>query len=63
MDKKPAEPENLVTCDVCLKEIPHSVATSHEAKEYVHHFCGIECYARWQQGHPKDNTGKPKTSG
>ena len=44
----PKEPEN-VACEVCLKEIPESVAVSQEGNEYVHHFCGIECYDQWRQ--------------
>lgn len=63
MEKKPAEPETLVACEVCLKEVPASAVTSHEAHEYVHHFCGIECYARWQAKGQKTSNGKPKPSG
>jgi len=50
MTKKPTpkEPEN-VTCDICLAEIPESVAMSSEADEYTQHFCGIECYTRWRE--------------
>lgn len=43
----PVEPE-LVTCDVCLAEIPGSAAVSQEADEYAHHFCGIDCYSQWK---------------
>lgn len=39
-----------VVCEVCLKEIPRSVAQSLEGAEYVYHFCGSECYAQWQAG-------------
>ena len=38
----PKEPE-LVACEVCLKEIPKSVALSSEADEYSQHFCVLEC--------------------
>ncbi len=41
------EPEGVVACEVCLKEIPRSVAHSHEGAEYVYHFCGADCYAEW----------------
>ena len=44
----PKEPDN-VTCDVCLTEIPESVAMSSEADEYTQHFCGIECYKKWRE--------------
>lgn len=38
----------IVACSVCLAEIPHSVAKSHEGAEYVYYFCGDACYARWK---------------
>jgi hypothetical protein len=49
MTKKPTpkEPDN-VACEVCLAEIPESVATNSEADEYAHHFCGTECYKKWR---------------
>ena len=50
----PTEPENLA-CEICLEEIPESVANSHEADEYTQHFCGIECYSIW-----KSETGSEK---
>lgn len=37
-----------VACEICLKEIPRSVAQSHEGTDYVYHFCGAECYQQWQ---------------
>lgn len=43
----PTEPEN-VSCSICLKEIPESVAMSSEADEYTQHFCGTECYQKWR---------------
>ena len=44
----PKEPEN-VSCDVCLTEIPDSVAMSGEGDEYTQHYCGIECYDKWRE--------------
>jgi hypothetical protein len=44
----PSDPD-LVPCRVCLKEIPVSEATSEEAVDYVLHFCGLECYAKWEK--------------
>lgn len=41
--------EELVACDICLKEVPLSEATTPEAVDYVAHFCGLECYAKWQK--------------
>jgi hypothetical protein len=51
------EPEH-VSCEVCRKEIPESTAMSHEAEEYIIHFCGIECYSEWQKERPEDASNK-----
>ena len=42
--------EGPVACEVCLKEIPRSVARSLEGVDYVYHFCGQQCYEKWQAG-------------
>lgn len=42
------EEPTAVACEVCLKEIPKSVAQSHEGPDYVYYFCGADCYQRWQ---------------
>ena len=47
------EPE-LVSCKVCLKEVPKSEANSAEAQEYVMYFCGVDCYDQWQKGEDSD---------
>lgn len=39
---------DILECEVCLKEIPVSEAKMAEADEYVYHFCGLDCYARWR---------------
>lgn len=44
----PTEPQ-LVQCDVCLTEIPQSVAKTAEGPDYIHHFCGIDCMERWKE--------------
>ncbi len=44
----PSEPIR-VGCEVCLKEIPQSVAMTEEGKDYVHYFCGLECYTSWKK--------------
>jgi len=49
----PVEPEHI-SCEICLKEIPESEAMSHEAEEYVIHFCGIECYSQWHKENPPE---------
>jgi hypothetical protein len=38
-----------LACQICLTEIPASVANSLEGKDYVHYFCGAECYAEWEE--------------
>lgn len=45
---KPTE-ETLVECETCLKEIPASGAQSVETSDYVHYFCGLECYTQWKE--------------
>lgn len=44
----PENPEPL-DCERCLTDIPPSVAQSYEGPDYVHYFCGLECFTRWQQ--------------
>ena len=39
----------LIACDICLKEIPASAAKNEETSDYVFHFCGIDCYAKWKE--------------
>lgn len=53
----PEEPEH-VACKVCMKQIPKDVAKSFEGDEYVLHFCGLECYAQWQQQEQQENKKK-----
>ena len=40
--------EDTVSCQVCLKEVPVSEATSAEGAEYFLYFCGAECFAQWE---------------
>ncbi len=46
----------LIACEMCMKEVPATEATSSEAMDYVAHFCGLECFEKWkkQGGKPKD---------
>lgn len=57
---KPVE-TTLVSCEVCLKQVPQSEATVPEAVDYFVHFCGLECYEKWKnQGRePKKQIEKP----
>ena len=44
------EPEEvLLDCEICMKEIPLSEDVSDEARDYVIHYCGIECYEQWRK--------------
>ncbi|WP_127477591.1 DUF3330 domain-containing protein [Sulfurivermis fontis] len=42
----PSEPEPI-QCEICLHDIPASVAVTVEGCDYVHHYCGLDCLARW----------------
>ena len=48
-DQKSKKEEPALACEVCLKEIDHEEAETFEVDEYVHHFCGLDCYSRWQK--------------
>ena len=56
---KPIEP-TLVSCEVCLKEVPITEAMIPEATDYFVHFCGLECYEQWKThgGRPEDQVAK-----
>lgn len=57
LNKQEIPPEGMVSCEVCLKEIPRSVARSQEGSDYVLYFCGDNCFVEWRKGQPE--TGKP----
>ncbi|MFP4082607.1 MAG: DUF3330 domain-containing protein [Candidatus Aminicenantes bacterium] len=38
-----------ISCHVCKKMIPKSTALHAEGKEYVLHFCDIECMDYWKK--------------
>lgn len=59
LNKPGNPPEGLVSCKVCLKEIPRSVAQNQEGSDYVLYFCGDKCFVEWQKGQPK--AGGPDT--
>lgn len=40
--------EPTASCCVCCKEIPLDAAFTPEGAVYVEHFCGLECYQRFQ---------------
>lgn len=39
---------DLVSCEVCLKEVPIAEASIAEATDYFAYFCGLECYEKWK---------------
>jgi len=52
--KKTVEPDKP-TCEQCNKEIPPSVAKSAEGTDYIHYFCGTECYEEWRHRQPQED--------
>lgn len=56
---KPADLE-LIACEVCLKEVPITEATVPEAADYFVHFCGLDCYQKWQRQAPKPSEDESK---
>lgn len=54
MTVKPVSPEpGVLSCELCLKEIPVSEAKMEEAVDYVVYFCGLECYQQWLTQRPE----------
>ena len=43
-----ANDPTATSCCVCCKEIPLDAAFTPEGAEYVEHFCGLECYQRFE---------------
>lgn len=39
----------VVSCAVCLKEVPSDAVKVTDAQDYVLHFCGLDCLERWQK--------------
>lgn len=39
----------VVSCAVCLKEIPADAVSVTDAQDYVHHFCGLDCLDTWRK--------------
>ena len=57
MAESKSSTDEHVSCEVCLREIPVSEATTPEAVDYVMYFCGIECYAKWRQQDERGDDG------
>ena len=41
------ENEPLLSCDICLTDVPISEAGCMESEEYVAFYFGLECYEQW----------------
>ncbi len=39
----------VVSCEVCLAEVPGDAVNVTDAQDYVHHFCGLGCLEAWQK--------------
>lgn len=52
----PSDPE-MVECAICSAEIPVSEAMNEEATDYVLHFCGLDCYAKWKEQEKSQGDG------
>lgn len=51
----------VMSCEVCMKEIPADAIKVADAQDYVHHFCGLECLETWQKQagiHPPTHPAK-----
>ncbi|MDH5547670.1 MAG: DUF3330 domain-containing protein [Gammaproteobacteria bacterium] len=46
--------DTTLECEVCLREIPNTVANNAEADEYVAYYCGLECYSKWAKNNQND---------
>ena len=57
-EKKAGESTPDLSCSICMKHIDPSEAETYEVDDYVHHFCGLDCYSKWQQG--KGGKGEKK---
>ena len=53
MSEKQGNEENpALSCEICLQDIDHEKAETFEVEDYVHHFCGLDCYSKWQHTKP-----------
>lgn len=46
----------ILSCESCLKEIPANTAYGADVQDYVHHFCGLDCFDAWQKKSAKAQT-------
>ncbi len=43
------EDTEKISCHVCKKTIPKAAALHAEGREYVVHFCNVECMDYWKK--------------
>ncbi|MEW9898068.1 DUF3330 domain-containing protein [Chitinivorax sp. PXF-14] len=57
--------EPTIACCVCCREIPLDAAFTPEGAEYVEHFCGLDCYRRFEAriAAGEHETGQPPMAG
>jgi len=49
--------DTRVSCHICETQVPLSEAISPEGEDYMLHFCGMDCFARWyRQAYGRDYT-------
>lgn len=54
-DKSDPQVPQQVSCEQCRKQLPADEAVVEEAKDYVHWFCGQDCYQHWQLNHKRES--------
>jgi hypothetical protein len=48
--------EELISCEICFREVPVSEANNEEGADYVMHYFGLECYSKWKRQREEDDT-------
>jgi hypothetical protein len=48
--------DELISCEVCIREVPVSEAKNEEGADYVMHYFGLECYSLWKRQSETDDT-------
>ena len=46
---------NAGTCVACSAELDPNSAYRPDSEEYIYHFCGPDCYARWRETAGRDD--------
>ncbi len=41
--------QELLSCEICIKEVPMMSGKALEIDDYVMHFCGLECFDKWHK--------------